>query len=157
MCSCKNLNEAFEVARKYILLTGPNWIGKIFTTGYDSHYIYDPGVARQSEALLRNEVEFEFALWFNMAHLWKEPTHWFKEVHFSFPQPTYSNLYTDYFHCPIVYDAPQNKVIFESHYLTKPFTSYDKHIFSIIDAKCAAALDEIHGKTGLEGRDSCLF
>ena len=44
-----------------------------------------------------------------------------KEIQFSYPRPQYSSYYQEIFHCPVVFGAEQNMVVYDSSYLFEPF------------------------------------
>jgi AraC-like DNA-binding protein len=98
---------------------------------------------------IRYAVEQAFVQWANLGTVFNTTKHWFEEVHFSFPEPRYSELYSHYFGCPVKYDQPFNEFLFPHAYLDLPLQFANEDIARLCEQRCASLVKELTEKEGL--------
>ena len=142
--SCENLQKAIDVFCEYSPVSG-GYRANFGQQGRDAYLDYTNLLLFVTErhVALRFQLEETFTTWLNIALKWKEPCLWFKEIHFEFSKPSYAHLYTDHFGCPILYDQPHSRFVFDKKYLIIPFEGYKEQVFNLTVAQCAELLKEV--------------
>ncbi len=67
----------------------------------------------------------------------------------SYPKPAYSALYQRFFQCPIVFDAPLNRLFMDAHWLEQPIRTYDEYMQPCLQAQ----IDSVLSMTQTEEED----
>jgi AraC-like DNA-binding protein len=98
---------------------------------------------------IRYSVEQALVQWANFGRVFAHTKHWFDEVHFTFPEPEYSSMYTKHFGCPIKYGQPYNEFLFAVGYLNAPLDFANKKIARMCEQLCDSVLNELSEKKGL--------
>lgn len=94
-------------------------------------------------------VEQAFVQWANFGHVFAHSKHWFDEIHFSFPEPEYSELYKLHFDCHIEYEQPYNEFLFPVGLLDSPLDFANKDIARLCEQACESVFEELTRKQGL--------
>jgi AraC-like DNA-binding protein len=97
----------------------------------------------------RYAVEQAFVQWVNFGKVFADSKHWIEEVRFSFPEPGYSDLYSQYFGCPVKYEQPYNEFLFTHAYLDLPLQFANEDIARLCEQRCAQLVKELTEKQGL--------
>ncbi len=98
---------------------------------------------------VRYSVEQAFVQWANFGRVFAHTKQWFDAVHFTFPEPEYSGLYSQHFGCRIKYEQPFNEFIFAVGYLNAPLDFANKKIARMCEQLCDSVLTELTDKIGL--------
>lgn len=97
----------------------------------------------------RFAIEESLAEWSAIGEMFGRPFGWFDEVHLSYPEPNYSDLYDQQLKCPIKFNQPCCQFIFSSELLSLPMRLGDKDIAQILEFKCAALIKSSRGQDEL--------
>lgn len=153
MFSCRDLQQALAIHANYSCLQGDIVHDHLTIENNKASYCIDINPVWDNELMLRFEVEQDFAMWFKAAEMWwEEPVDWFQEVHFSFSRPNYAALYKNLFHCPVLFNQPENQFVFSTDYLTRPFSGFNAQIMQLTEEQCAKLLNQRSQTTGLTGQ-----
>ena len=98
---------------------------------------------------VRYAVEQAFVQWANFGRVFAHTKQWFDELHFTFPEPEYSDLYKQHFNCPIKYGQSSNEFLFAVGYLDAPLDFANKEIAGVCEQLCDSVLTELTEKKGL--------
>lgn len=88
----------------------------------------------------RFAIEESMAEFNAIGEMFDRPYGWFDEIHLSYPEPGYSELYEKYFHCPVKFNQPYNQFLFSSNLLKRPMRIGDEDIAQILEFKCAVLI-----------------
>lgn len=88
----------------------------------------------------RFAIEESMAEFNEIGEMFDKPHGWFDEIHVSYPEPGYSDLYEKYFHCPVKFNQPYNQFLFSSNLLQRPMRVGDEDIAQILEFKCSALI-----------------
>ncbi|GAB6097106.1 AraC family transcriptional regulator [Desulfatiferula olefinivorans] len=64
----------------------------------------------------------------------------FRELHFAYPRPNYAERYEALFDCPIVFNAPENMMVFDAKHLTRPLPLANPLARRALERDCAQML-----------------
>ncbi len=95
------------------------------------------------EEVLRFQLEETFTVWHCISRKWAEPCEWLSEVHFTFGPPEYSDLYREYFRCPVRFNQSGNRMLFPVEYLSEPFVDYNEQLFNLAYSQCHELLASV--------------
>jgi len=98
---------------------------------------------------VRYAVEQAFVQWANFGRVFAHSKHWFNVIHFTFPEPAYSNLYKEYFDCPIQYEQPFNEFLFPASYLESRLDCANKKIAGLCEQLCESVLNELDNEKSM--------
>lgn len=118
MMCCETMMDALKLILNYIHLTASYHQYSIRIKG-------KTGYAKFKELVDLGEVrrfvcEGEMASIHKMASLSYEDVNIFKEMHFAYPVPSYAKRYNEIFGCPVIFNAPEHRVIFDAQHLFNP-------------------------------------
>lgn len=105
-----------------------------------------------TEPKLRYQAEAVFALWAQQGPAMGLSKQWFAEVHLSYPQPDYAELYRDYFNCPVKFKQPCLQFGFDAKLLDRAFSFANETAAEICEQRCAVQLAEMVEEEGVKGR-----
>ena len=71
------------------------------------------------------------------------------KVTFSFPKPTYANLFTDIFDCPVYFDHEYCELFFPSDLLDQPFIAANALAQEICEQQCEKIFRKMEDKGGI--------
>ena len=71
-----------------------------------------------------------------------EPREWLSEVHYKFSKPAYSEMYQEFFGCPIYFDQPIDKICISSAHLGTPYLAGDETIATFCEHQLEAMLSD---------------
>jgi len=151
--SCENLGKAFELYQKYGDTMGQSFRGLLHT---DNKHAYFTQMHTESElqsrpAVLRYEVEMEFSLWLKLGQALSSQNSWWEEIHLTFPEPNYSDLYQQQFACPLLFEQPYNQFVFAKALLDKPFDTFNPTTADLLEVQCAELFKELSHQGGFSG------
>ena len=104
-----------------------------------------------SEEKLRYHTEQLFCLWNQHGPAFGNNPHWLTRVDFSYSKPSYSQMYEDYFKCPIFFDQPHQKIAFDVAVLDQRLSFANEDAAKLCDKQCSALLQDIKAKDGVVG------
>ncbi|MET0005936.1 MAG: AraC family transcriptional regulator [Candidatus Thiodiazotropha sp.] len=158
MSSCKDLQQALNIHCNYSCLESDVIQDSLNIQGDSAIYSINPNLFRGQEAVIRFEVEQDFAMWFKAAEMWwEEPYNWFQKVEFSFDRPSYADLYEEFFKCRIRFKQPVDQFVFSTEHLHRPFMSFNAQMMQLTEEQCAKLLHEKTKDEGLAGKIRTLI
>lgn len=80
--------------------------------------------------------------WALVGQRFGEPHQWLSEVHYKFPEPDYSEMYREFFGCPIFFNQPADKICFASRHLGTPYLAGDETIATFCEHQLEAMLSD---------------
>ncbi|MCP4122615.1 MAG: hypothetical protein GY751_12750, partial [Bacteroidetes bacterium] len=134
MMCCETLMDALQLIMSYIHLTG----------SYHQYFIKIKGKTGQArfkelldlQDIRRATCEAEIASVHSMVSLGYEGKTIFKELHFAYPKPSYSDKYEEYFGCPVKFDAAEHLIIFDTQYLSNPMMLANPLLRAALEKEC---------------------
>lgn len=141
MC-CETGIEALKLAMQYIDLTNSYH-------QYEIRIQNGLGVARMRargdlRELGRFVTEAEVASIHSMACIGYEVSHIFKELHFTYPKPSYAAKYQELFGCPVVFNAPENMLIFDAEHFFRPMKQANHLVRLAMEKECAQLCQRLY-------------
>jgi AraC-like DNA-binding protein len=76
----------------------------------------------------------------------------FRELHFTYPRPDYADRYDTLFGCPVVFSAPENKMVFDADLLTRPLPLANDLARRALERDCAQMLPLLQAHDSMSGR-----
>ncbi|MDI6742006.1 MAG: AraC family transcriptional regulator ligand-binding domain-containing protein [Smithella sp.] len=67
----------------------------------------------------------------------------FIEIRFAYPKPEYAEEYKKIFDCPIIFDAEETQIIFNSNYLTRPLPCANTLTKKIYEKDCRQTIEQL--------------
>ncbi|MCX5849563.1 MAG: AraC family transcriptional regulator ligand-binding domain-containing protein [Deltaproteobacteria bacterium] len=65
------------------------------------------------------------------------------EIRFAYPQPEYADEYKKIFNCPIIFDAEETQILFDSSYLTRPLPCANTLTKNIYEKDCHQTIEQL--------------
>jgi AraC-like DNA-binding protein len=134
MC-CETWSEALTLAFSYTPLTGTYFQYEMRRTGSE-------GQVSLHELANLGEIgpavcEANVASIHAMASLAAGTPHVYKEVQFSYPKPEYAARYEAVLHCPVRFDAPEHRILYDGKILDIPLKLANPLMKSALEKECA--------------------
>lgn len=104
-----------------------------------------------SGRIYRYEVEESFGQWLATAEsvsMNGAPLQ-FTHINFTFPKPSYGNLYQELFRCPVYFDQPRNEIHFPRALLEQRFTMANEITAQLCEQQCETILNNLQQQGGL--------
>jgi AraC-like DNA-binding protein len=148
--SSRSLRAAIPIIDRYQQLWGgsPNLfssykLGAKISSQME-HSNHPPGKLQQFE------LEEAAAQFVSIRQLLEEPEKFrLLKVTFSFPKPTYINLFEEIFRCPIEFGQPHSELFFPTEMLDYPFSAANDLAQELCQQQCEKFLRQLEGEGGL--------
>ncbi|WP_445115315.1 AraC family transcriptional regulator [Acinetobacter sp. WZC-1] len=134
MLSCRNMREAFEVGVKHHQAAGSLIDAVAEITAIEAALklearFFEPDIL---PFLCEEVFSSSFAL-FKLLNPAVTSAH---RVELTYPPPIYAQEYSQFFNCPIHFNSPANKLVFDTVLLEHPISTYSPSSFSTALAVC---------------------
>lgn len=81
----------------------------------------------------------------------------FRQVEVDYPRPTYGQRYREIFGCPVVFDAPETRIVFARKWFESPLKTSDGELLSLYKKHLAELRGQIHRDESLEHQLRTMF
>lgn len=76
----------------------------------------------------------------------------FKELHFAYAEPDHGAMYTEYFQCPVYFNAETHIIVFNTDVLATPLPMANPLLRQSMEQECRQLLARIQGQESLSSR-----
>lgn len=146
--SCADLRSALRLGLKYHSLVDPAFTFEVAEQGdttairLTTHLPFEPFYRLVCDVFLGMFATLGRFLTAN-------PNLDASEVHLNHPQPEHAKAYSDFFHCPVLFDQPRTEIIIDSQFLDTPLAMADQATAAMAEQQCADILARMGPKEGL--------
>lgn len=149
MMCCDTVLDALKLNLKYLHLTASHFRYHLVVDGDKAC-----GCFFELVNLGRNRpffCESEVASLYAMAEIiqLKSP---YRELHFTYPEPSYASKYMERFHCPVFFNAPCNMIVFDPKILSIPLTMANPLVRNTLEQDCIHLMDCLQANASLSAR-----
>ena len=81
-----------------------------------------------------------------------DDVHVFKEINLAYPAPDYADRYEEIFHCPIIFNAPENLLIFDAAILDRPLKHANPLTKKILEQECRQLCQRLNENTTVKDK-----
>ncbi|WP_158543554.1 AraC family transcriptional regulator [Dyella solisilvae] len=142
MRTARTLGEATEVGIQYQRQTGALTDAWLEVDGTQAVLLCQSRL--RDRALLPFVIEEAFASIFAVARQLVGPSFRLTAMEFAYPAPRYMARYREIFDCPMRFGAPENRCVFESHWLDVPLAEHAP----ATSLELRAQLERLSGRSG---------
>lgn len=150
MMCCDTLMEAMMLVVKYLPLTGSHHQYTLTLDGTG-------GYARLKEltnldGLRQFCCESEVGAIHVMAKATRDNASSFTELHFTYPKPSYADKYEEFFQCPVYFDAPSHRIVFDMKNLAHPLPLANPMMKRSLEKECDLLLPLVQERASITER-----
>jgi AraC-like DNA-binding protein len=138
--SCKNIEQALTLNRRYQKLTQEIGTTQITFDGRSASIIWSPH--SDDHEYMRPVTDAVFSGYFTMG-LWMAWTNAGKvmsEVQFKHDHVPYADLFAQKFNCDVIFNAPANAMVFDTEAATRPLPQYNPQLVQAVSQRLDRAL-----------------
>ncbi len=156
LMSCATLGDALVLCMKYYPANGVS-----MDIAFERHGNFVHAICPLLKQLPSSAQRFMLEAWLtawrihSCSLLQRELT--FTELQLVYPEPSYVDLYRDFFACEIKFEAKTNTAIYLLEYLKEPLPTANDLILKICEQQCDELLAEIKALESLAGRVADLL
>lgn len=154
MFASASLGKAIERHSKYQDVLGAVLHTALSVAG-DTAHLRVVSIARpdmvNTDAKMQYELERLFTQWAEIGPAIGSDRHWFSSVEFTYPPPTYRDMYREVLGEPVLFGRDYNQMNFPASLLQQPLSFANEQAARLCEQQCAALLEQLQATEGVVG------
>ena len=153
MLSSMNFRQTMHVAEKYHELATPLTEISFKEEGDKAIWTIAPIPHPEVDApLYKFLVELHFGIHMSLNRDTMGPSFVAREFHFTYGPPADAQTYPETFGCDVLFDQPENKLVFDAAWLDREPKAGNEITYSAVTGLCDELVEELRHRVGLVGK-----